>query len=58
MVEGPSDDELIAFVQAMLSNLAGALRESDVIAQAIADNRDLWVMLYRVSAEFEEEASA
>jgi aminoglycoside phosphotransferase (APT) family kinase protein len=46
----PSDDELVAFVDAMLSNLDGELRKPDVIAQAISDNRAQWVMLYtRVS---------
>ena len=45
----PSDDELIAFVDAMLANLDGELRKPDVIAQAISDNRAQWVMLYNAS---------
>ena len=49
----PSDDELFAFVDALLSNLDRELREPAVVAQAISDNRALWVMLYRASLEFE-----
>jgi hypothetical protein len=50
----PSDDELLAFVDSMLSNLDRRLREPDVLAQAISDNREMWVMLYRVSRQFED----
>ena len=52
-LERPSDDELLAFVDSMLSNLDRQLREPDVLAQAIRDNREMWVMLYRLSREFE-----
>ena len=45
----PSDDELVAFVDAMLSNLDRELREPAVVAQAISDNRALWVRLYNAS---------
>jgi hypothetical protein len=56
----PSDDELLAFVDAMLSNLDRGLREPSVVAQAISDNRALWVMLYQASLGFEDrdESSA
>jgi hypothetical protein len=47
----PSDAELLAFVDAMLSNLDRQARESAVLKQAIDDNRALWVELYRVSME-------
>jgi hypothetical protein len=53
-LERPTDDELLAFVDSMLSNLDRALREPEVLAQAISDNREMWVMLYRLSREFED----
>ena len=45
----PSDEELLEFVDLMLSNLDRQLREPDVLAQAVRDNREMWVMLYRLS---------
>ena len=53
----PSEDELLAFVDSMLSNLDRQLREPHVLAQAISDNRELWVMLYRASVGFEETST-
>lgn len=50
----PSDAELLAFVDSMLSNLDRGLREPDVLEQAISDNREMWLMLYRLSREFED----
>jgi hypothetical protein len=57
---GLSDQELLAFVDAMLSNLDRELREPAVLAKAISDNRDQWVMLYDASRAFEDfnESSA
>lgn len=49
----PSDDELRAFVGSMLSNLDRLLREPDVIDEAIREQRDMWVMLYRASLGFD-----
>lgn len=49
----PSDDELLAFVDSMLSNLDRELREPHVLAQAISDQREMWVMLYRASLGFD-----
>lgn len=49
----PSDDELRAFVGSMLSNLDRLLREPDVIDEAIREQRDMWVMLYRTSLGFD-----
>ena len=43
----PTDEELRAFINAMLSNLDKSLREPEVIDEAIRDHRDMWVMLYR-----------
>ena len=42
----------------MLSNLDQQLRDPAVLTQAIADNRALWVMLYRASLDFEEAADS
>jgi hypothetical protein len=47
----PSDEELRAFVDSMLSNLDKELREPAVIDEAIRERRDTWVMLYRASLD-------
>ena len=49
MTRDPADDQLIAFIDAMLSNLDRQLREPAVLEQALRDNRPMWVLLYRVS---------
>jgi hypothetical protein len=49
----PSDEELYAFVDSMLSNLDRHLREPVVIDEAIREHREMWVMLYRASLGFE-----
>ena len=53
MVAEPSDDELLEFVDLMLSNLDRELREPDVLAEAVSDRREMWVMLYHLSHGFE-----
>ena len=53
MGEEPSDEELRAFVDSMLSNLDRQLREPDVIDEAIREHREMWVMLYRASLGFD-----
>jgi len=53
MGEEPSDEELRAFVDSMLSNLDRQLREPDVIDEAIREHREMWVMLYRASLRFD-----
>lgn len=53
----PSEEELRAFVGSMLSNLDRLLRESDVIDESIRDHRDMWVLLYRASLDFDAEDS-
>lgn len=50
----PSDDELLEFVNLLLSNLDPELREPDVLAEAVRDRREMWVMLYRLSHGFED----
>lgn len=49
----PSDEELHAFVGAMLSNPDRLLREPDVIDEAIREHREMWVLLYRASLGFD-----
>ena len=49
----PSDEELSAFVASMLSNLDKLLREPEVIDEAIRQNREVWVALYRASLAFD-----
>ena len=58
MEDGPTDDELQAFVGSMLSNLDKQLREPEVIEEAIRNHRDLWTKLYRAGLGFDisEEA--
>ncbi len=49
----PSDEELRAFVDSMLSNLDRDFREPAVIDETIRAHREMWVMLYRASLGFE-----
>jgi hypothetical protein len=49
----PTDDDLRAFVASMLSNLDRRIREPDVIDETVAEHRELWMMLYRMSLGFE-----
>ena len=49
----PSDEELRAFVDSMLSNLDRRLRAADVIDEAIREHREMWVLLYRASLGFD-----
>lgn len=49
----PSDEELHAFVQSMLSNLDRNLREPAVIDEAIREGREMWVLLYRATSGFD-----
>jgi hypothetical protein len=58
VADAPNDKELLAFVDAMLSNLDRQLREPHVLAQAISDHREMWVMLYRASRGFEDGESS
>lgn len=53
MAVEPSDEELRAFVASMLSNLDKLLREPEVIEEAIREERELWVLLYRASLGFD-----
>ena len=53
----PSDEDLRAFVESMLSNLDKRIREPDVIHEAIRAHREMWVKLYRASLGFDPEDS-
>jgi hypothetical protein len=53
----PSDEELLEFVDLLLSNLDRELREPDVLAKAVRDDRQMWIMLYRLSRGFGEGES-
>ena len=55
MADGPTDDELRAFVESMLANLDKQLREPEVIDAAIRDHRDMWVRLYQAGLGFDGE---
>ena len=57
MDNAPTDEELRAFVDSMLSNLDGRLREPEVIDEAIGSHREMWVMLYRASSSFKSRDS-
>jgi hypothetical protein len=53
----PTDDDLRAFVASMLSNLDRRIRERDVIDETIAEHREMWMMLYRMSRGFDARDS-
>jgi hypothetical protein len=47
----PTDDELIAFAESLLSELGDQLREPAVLAESVREHREVWVMLFRVARE-------
>lgn len=55
MANDPTDAELRAFIDAMLSNLDRRLREPEVIDDALREHRDMWVMVYRASRGFDAD---
>lgn len=52
-MDQPSDEELRAFVGSLLSNFDQLISDPSVIADAIRDHRDTWVMLYHASLGFD-----
>jgi hypothetical protein len=60
MAAGPTDSQLRAFVEAMLSNLDKQLREPEVIDEAIREHRDMWTKLYQagVTLDGHEETAS
>ena len=49
----PTDEELRAFVDSMLSNLDRDLREPAVVDESLREHREMWMMLYRASLGFD-----
>ena len=47
----PTNEELRAFVDALLANVDKGIREPEVVDEAIRDCRDMWVRLYRASLD-------
>lgn len=52
-MSAPTDDELRAFVDSMLSNLDKQLREPEVVDEAVREHRELWTRLYAVASGFD-----
>lgn len=47
----PTNEELRAFIGALLSNVDRVIREPEVLDESIRYHRDMWVMLYRASVD-------
>ena len=45
----PTDEQLLEFIDAMLSNLDREMRDPEVLAESLRERREMWVDLYRVS---------
>ena len=58
MATDPTDEQLRAFVEAMLSNLDKQLREPEVIDEAIREHRDMWTKLYKAGLNFDVREEA
>jgi hypothetical protein len=50
----PSDEELLAFAGALLSNLDRELWGPAVLEEAVSDRRALWLLLYKASLGSQE----
>ena len=53
MATEPTNEELRAFIGALLSNVDSTIREPEVIDEAIRLHHDMWVMLYHCSVDAE-----
>jgi hypothetical protein len=49
VVYEPTEEELIAFADSILSNLGDSLRDADLLHETVRENRELWLMLYQLS---------
>lgn len=47
----PTDEELRAFIDTMLSNVDKGIREPEVLDEAIRHHRESWVRLYRAGID-------
>jgi hypothetical protein len=54
----PSTEQLVAFADSLLANLAPTLRERAVLEQAVEHHRELWLTLYEASSNFAAAADA
>ena len=54
MASKPTEDELRAFIESMLSNLDRQLREPEVIEEALRAHREMWETLYRASSDLDD----
>ena len=57
-MSAPTDDELRAFVESMLSNLDKQLREPEVVEEALQAHRDMWERLYQAGLGFDIQEQA
>ena len=48
MADRPNDSELLEYVTSRFHHLGPYFAEPEVVAEAIAGNRDLWVSLYLI----------
>ena len=58
MPSDPSNEQLLAFADSLLQNLGPHLRERAVLEEAVGHHRDLWLMLYQASSDFEDAADS
>jgi hypothetical protein len=56
--EDPTDEALIAFAESTLSNFGELLRDAEVLRETVTEQRDLWVMLHRITREADQEQSS
>lgn len=49
----PTDEELRAFIGAMLSNVDRLMADPEVIDDAMREHWDMWVLIYRASRGFD-----
>jgi hypothetical protein len=45
----PTDEDLIAFADAVLGDLGDSFRDDDLLRETITHHRELWQNLYRIS---------
>lgn len=47
----PTEAELVAFATVLLSKHGDAYADDEFVAEAVRENRDLWLMLYEVTGD-------
>lgn len=47
----PPDHELRAFAMSLLGKFGGLFTEEGIVAEAVREQRDLWVLLYRTDRD-------